>query len=76
LAITTQGFRNPGDGGGGRFRWDATSTATPIPRIYSQKSIDFGRSMGKRYDWALNVLSAGADPTGVLDNAPLFKSDI
>jgi len=73
LAITTQGFRNPGDGGGGRFRWDATSTATPIPGFIVKNPSTSVGAWVRDMTGALNVLSAGADPTGVLDNAPLFN---
>lgn len=73
LAVTTQGFRNPGDGGGGRFRWNAASTATPIPGfIVKNPAVSTGR-WERDMTGPLNPVWAGADPTGALDNAALFN---
>ena len=62
------GYSTAGDGGGGTFYWDATSTDTDnVGTIIKATGVTTGR-WKRVYSGSLNVLWYGADPTNTLDS--------
>src|SRR5882762_3479904 len=77
LAVTVKGFYVPGDGGGGDFYWDETSTATAVSgMILKNASVATGRWI-RRYDPNfISVNLFGVLPDGVTDYAVLWQAAI
>jgi len=83
--VTVNGFYISGDGGGGLFYWDDTSTATPVQGIIIQiGSQNPGRWIRRIEGYAFNALWFGAkrmtapittnaSNDSVTDNAPIFR---
>ncbi len=77
--VLVLGYYTPGDGGGGTFYWDATSTSTPDGVFIIQTS---GTSTGR---WRrvesnetneINILWYGAKGDGTIDNSTFVSSAI
>src|SRR5690242_10552626 len=59
--INVLGFYNPGDGGGGAFYWNATSTLTPVTgMVIKIGSTDPGRLIRIYSPGLVNILWLGA----------------
>ncbi|MDA3808483.1 MAG: hypothetical protein PF440_11305, partial [Thiomicrorhabdus sp.] len=74
--VTTSGRTSIGDGGGGRFYWDAASTeADNGGTIFKATDVTTGR-WKRIYSGAVIALWFGTDKTGAVDSGPMIQKAV
>jgi len=74
--INVRGFYSPGDGGGGTFYWNPSSSATVVPGMVIQIGSDPGRLIRIYTPGLVNVLWFGAHGDGTTNDAPAFQAAV
>jgi|GEM_PF-3817069 len=76
ITINVRGFYSPGDGGGGTFYWNPSSSATVVPGMVIQIASDPGRLIRIYTPGLVNVLWFGAHGDGTTNDAPAFQAAV